>query len=84
MAMVLIAGQGISVMAQQLPNSGFETWVDCYPWSSKTNTDGPYKGTNAQGQPLRAGAFLMYIQEYPTILWLLPWQATINRNAQLN
>lgn len=49
LAMVLIAGQGISVMAQQLPNSGFETWVDCYPWSSKTNTDGPYKGTNAQG-----------------------------------
>lgn len=49
LAMALIAGQGISVMAQQLPNSGFETWVDCYPWSSKTNTDGPYKGTNAQG-----------------------------------
>lgn len=49
LAMALIASQGISVMAQQLPNSGFETWVDCYPWSSKTNTDGPYEGTNAQG-----------------------------------
>lgn len=39
-----------SMAAQQLPNAGFDTdWVDCYPWSSKTNTDGPFTGSNKQG-----------------------------------
>lgn len=39
-----------SMAAQQLPNAGFDTdWVDCYPWSSNTNTDGPFTGTKKQG-----------------------------------
>lgn len=40
-----------SMAAQQLPNAGFEDdWVDCYPWSSKTNPDGPFEGTQKQGK----------------------------------
>ena len=43
-------GAVASLQAQQLPNAGFEDdWVDCYPWSSKTNTSGPFEGTGNQG-----------------------------------
>lgn len=48
----LLAALGVtaSMAAQQLPNAGFDTdWVDCYPWSSKNNTDGPFTGSNTQG-----------------------------------
>lgn len=49
---IMLAAVGVtaSMAAQQLPNAGFDTdWVDCYPWSSKTNTDGPFTGTQKQG-----------------------------------
>lgn len=48
----LLAALGVtaSMAAQQLPNAGFDTdWVDCYPWSSKTNINGPFTGSNKQG-----------------------------------
>lgn len=48
--LLAVLGVTAPMAAQQLPNAGFDTdWVDCYPWSSKTNTDGPFTGSNKQG-----------------------------------
>lgn len=49
---IMLAALGVtaSMAAQQLPNAGFDTdWVDCYPWSSKNNTSGPFSGNGKQG-----------------------------------
>ena len=49
----LLAALGVtaSMAAQQLPNAGFDTdWVDCYPWSTDTNPNGPFEGSQKKGQ----------------------------------
>lgn len=38
LSLLLLALSALPAAAQQLPNPGFENWVDCVPWTSKGNT----------------------------------------------